>query len=59
MFLECWGYIGILVINGLDFGGIEFSFVLILEGLVEVVVILFIGVLGGELILLERKFNEG
>lgn len=59
MFSECWGYTGTLVINGLDFGGTEFSSVPTLVGPAEVAAILLTGVLGGEPILLERKFNKG
>ena len=58
MFSECWGYTGTLVINGLDFGGTEFSSVPTLEGPAEVAATLLTGVLGGEPILLERKFNK-
>lgn len=47
------------MINGLDFGGTEFSSVPALVGPAEVAATLLTGVLGGEPILLERKFNKG
>jgi len=46
------------VINGLDFGGTEFSSVPALVGPAEVAATLLTGVLGGEPILLEEKFNK-
>ena len=45
------------MINGLDFGGTEFSSVPALVGPAEVAATLLTGVLGGEPILLERKFK--